>query len=289
MFDATGKYLLSWGTAGRQDDQFQNPSGIIVDREDRVHVLDSGNARVQKFEFKDIIPPPAVVEAETLPFSSKDGKAIASKQALIPAWTGGGAIVFQPKAKQGTVTLKVPVADSGTYEVFISLDRKPKQGIASLSIDGNRQGRRYDGYAPDRTIEKTSFGVVTLKKGKHDFALAVVGKDTQSDGYELTIDSLLLVSTAKERFLGKWGKEGEEEGEMLRPRGLAFDGKDSLYVADTGNNRIQKFSLAGRYQADWGELGSKPGQFNTPYGVAARGSLVYVPDWGNNRVQKFSY
>ncbi len=45
-----------------------------------------------------------------------------------------------------------------------------------------------------------------------------------------------------------------------------------------------QFSLV----AEWGEYGTKPGQFNCPFGIAidSRGA-VYVSDLNNHRVQKF--
>ena len=39
------------------------------------------------------------------------------------------------------------------------------------------------------------------------------------------------------------GGEGTEAGRFHRPHGLAFDGRDCLYVADTMNFRIQKFAV----------------------------------------------
>lgn len=43
------------------------------------------------------------------------------------------------------------------------------------------------------------------------------------------------------------------------------------------------------YLSQWGSLGSGPGQFNDPWGVALdpTGSFVYVTDHGNHRVEKF--
>jgi DNA-binding beta-propeller fold protein YncE len=67
------------------------------------------------------------------------------------------------------------------------------------------------------------------------------------------------------------------------------DREDHVYIVDQHNSRIQKFTTAGKYLGQWGELGSRPGQFNLPWGVTtdAAGD-VYVADWRNDRVQKFS-
>jgi DNA-binding beta-propeller fold protein YncE len=60
-------------------------------------------------------------------------------------------------------------------------------------------------------------------------------------------------------------------------------------VVDTFNYRIQKFDSSGTFLAKWGSMGSAPGQFREPAGIAvdAQGN-VYVGDKDNNRVQKFS-
>ena len=48
-------------------------------------------------------------------------------------------------------------------------------------------------------------------------------------------------------FITKWGSfgsflnEGEGDGQFNNPRGPALDSSDNVYVADQGNNRIQKF------------------------------------------------
>jgi DNA-binding beta-propeller fold protein YncE len=46
------------------------------------------------------------------------------------------------------------------------------------------------------------------------------------------------------KFLYKWGTVGNASGEMRSPCGVAVDDAGSIYVADTYNNRVQKFSRA---------------------------------------------
>ena len=45
---------------------------------------------------------------------------------------------------------------------------------------------------------------------------------------------------------------------------VAVDNNGSVYVSDTGNNRIQKFSSTGTYVSQWGSEGSGDGQFTPP-------------------------
>jgi sugar lactone lactonase YvrE len=55
-----------------------------------------------------------------------------------------------------------------------------------------------------------------------------------------------------------------------------------------GNNRILKFDKTGKFIKEWGKLGTGPGEFDQPHGLAmdSRGRLI-VGDRNNNRIQIF--
>jgi sugar lactone lactonase YvrE len=72
------------------------------------------------------------------------------------------------------------------------------------------------------------------------------------------------------------------------PSGLATDVAGNVYLVDTGNNRVLKFSNVGTLLTSWGSAGTGNGQFNQPWGVAVSATNVYVTDGGNARVQKFT-
>lgn len=63
---------------------------------------------------------------------------------------------------------------------------------------------------------------------------------------------------------------------------------DTIYVADTGNNRIQRSKDGINWTNVGLGLGSGPGQFRKPEAVTASadGQTIYVADKGNNRIQK---
>ena len=78
-------------------------------------------------------------------------------------------------------------------------------------------------------------------------------------------------------------------GSSIAPAASLLDSAGNVYVADTDNNRIQKFTSAGAYVAQWGSEGSGNGQFDEPYGIAVDSAgNVYVADTDNNRIQKFT-
>ena len=95
-------------------------------------------------------------------------------------------------------------------------------------------------------------------------------------------------------FLTEWGSEGSGDGQFAFSNaafdvlGIAVDGSGNVYVADTENDRIQKFDGTGTFLAKWGSRGTGDGEFRAPAGIAVDGSgNVYVTERENHRVQKF--
>jgi tripartite motif-containing protein 71 len=73
------------------------------------------------------------------------------------------------------------------------------------------------------------------------------------------------------------------------PQGDAIDSQNNLWVADTGNNRIEEFNEKGEYVSKFGSEGTGNGQFKGPRGpaIAPNGS-IWVADAGNARIEKCS-
>ena len=53
VFDRRGRLLYYFGRRGTGFGEFQLPTGLFVDREDHVYVVDSYNHRVQRFLYFD--------------------------------------------------------------------------------------------------------------------------------------------------------------------------------------------------------------------------------------------
>ena len=86
-----------------------------------------------------------------------------------------------------------------------------------------------------------------------------------------------------------WGETGSDPGQLDGPNGIQFDDDDNLYVVESRNNRVQKFSKDGQFISGFGSHGTDEGEFDRPWGITIdKEGDVYVVDWGNSRVQQFS-
>jgi len=87
-------------------------------------------------------------------------------------------------------------------------------------------------------------------------------------------------------FIAEW--KGPDSG-FYGPRRIAIGPDGSVYVVDSGRNRIVKFSLNGQVLATWGSEGSGDGQFKGFSSVAVdpNNNKVYVADSLNSRIQVF--
>ena len=88
-------------------------------------------------------------------------------------------------------------------------------------------------------------------------------------------------------FFSKFGKEGSGKGQFVNLSGIACDSTGKVYVADTGNHRIQVFTAEGKFLRMW--RGQGRGELDSPCYVAVDTSgMVYVSEVGNHRVSVFT-
>lgn len=85
------------------------------------------------------------------------------------------------------------------------------------------------------------------------------------------------------------GKRGTREGEVAWVDAVAFDSKGLLYVADTGNGRVQVWTQEGKFLRQFGtsQDASEPTLKNPRDIVIDRRGMIYVADFQQDAVMVF--
>ena len=93
--------------------------------------------------------------------------------------------------------------------------------------------------------------------------------------------------------LGYPGVFGSGPDKFDSPSDVAVAMNGDIFVADShsfdsGNNRVVKFSMDGKFIKAWGKTGYAPGEFRMLHSIAIdMQGRVFVADRGNNRIQIF--
>lgn len=265
--------LLVIGRDGSGPGEFRNPRGVAVDRNGNIYVADTGNKRVQKLNSKGEF----VAEwknAGTAPFVEPVGVAIAPNgdvYVLEPErdgahWFGAdgqyrgkigdGLGLYRPRGltidAAGILTFAntggnniVRTAGDGRLVVAIGKTGS-KNGELQQPTDAlvDAAGNLYVADTFNQRVQR--FGA----DGRYLSQWAIPQSGTAS-GPHLAIgpDGVIYVSepdnhrinayNASGAILASWGGAGTAEGQVLQPVGLYVDGAGLLYIADSGNNRIQ--------------------------------------------------
>lgn len=157
------------------------------------------------------------------------------------------------------------VSDTHFYRVLVCSRKGEILFQIGDGIQGTTPGRF--GYPTDTVIDKSG-----------NFYVADYGDNDR-----------IQVFSPEGKWLRQWGGHGYGLGEFLKPRALAIDDQDQIYVADSCNHRIQVFDTSGKLLAHWGTRGTDLGQMSYPYDLAiGPDDTLYVCEYGNHRVQKFS-
>ena len=92
------------------------------------------------------------------------------------------------------------------------------------------------------------------------------------------------------KFISKFGKHGNKDGEFNWPRYLSVNKEGLLMVCDENNHRVQVFELSGKFVTKFGSEGSERGEFECPVSTAnlSDGRIV-VCETDNNRIQVFDW
>lgn len=101
----------------------------------------------------------------------------------------------------------------------------------------------------------------------------------QKDSLDLQIELIPIKSI---------GSTGKNSGQFIKQMGISIDPDGNLWVADTGNDRVQKFDSGGNFLLEIGKTGTGKSEFSQPVDVSAEnGFYLYVSESKNQRIQKF--
>ncbi|MDR2208970.1 MAG: hypothetical protein LBE22_08380 [Azoarcus sp.] len=289
--------------------QFNDPSGIAIDKAGNLFVTDSSNHRIRKVTQEGVVSTFAGDGEKGFADGSEgaarfyrpSGIAIDSADNLYVAdinnnrirkitptgnvstfaggeegfadGSGGAARFYRPSAIATDKADNLYVADSRNHRV-----RKitPSGNVSTLAGSGT------SGYADDK-------GASARFNAPSGVAIDATGNLYVADFGNNRIRKVALNVTRATVSTYRGGA-------YLWPEGIAADAAGNLYVADTGNHRIRKISPKGNVStlAGSGEKGSADGkgeaaQFNEPVGIAvdAAGNL-YVADSWNHRIRRIT-
>jgi DNA-binding beta-propeller fold protein YncE len=246
-FDGFANFVLSWGSSGTREGEFDKPQAIVVSPGGFVYVADTGNNRIQQFTAGGV-------------FVKSWGR-LGSR--------GGDFKGPLDLAFEGETSIWVADAGNDRLEVF-AYDRR-SEGDAS---------------APAFTRE---IGGAFAPQGANFNDLVSVAWTSERFGYIYLLGAGCLVQQFQldGTLVASWSAVAPESGLCVPERVRVDEKNDYVYVLDSGNGLLMRFTRDGRF------LAGLPGAERTflhPGGFAIDPGrdLVLVADTDNNIVQKFT-
>lgn len=286
----TLQFVQAWGELGAAPGQLDYPRALASDPAGDVYVADTANDRIQVYTTDGVllrgwgIPGrgPGQFTAPQGLAADPTGRLLVSdtvdhrvelfapgSEAYLESWNVQGDLtegLLGPSGIGVDPRGSVYVADTGNQRVVKVWG--DNTFLSELGISGG--------------VTLSDPGAVAVAPGSGDVYVA----DTDDDR--------VLVYAPDGALLEKWGggegngSTGSGPGEFESPRALAVGPEGDVYVADYGNDRIEKFTPSGTLLDEWGTRGGRDGRMRGPTGVAVDGrGDVYVVDNGNNRVEVF--
>ena len=212
VYTEAGKLVREWGKPGNGPGEFRQPGGLVLSDDGILYVADQCNHRVQAFK----------PDGTFLSQWGKHGVEPGEFGGDGPAGSRFGGPHFLSQDRQGR--LYTTEGTMGRIQQ-LSVEGKP---LAAWGDKGDQPG----GFGSLRTgFSKTSFGPVGVYVVRHDRV------------WVSSLNDRVQVFTPEGKFLWCLGESGDEPGQFARPHGMVLDRKGHLYVADAGNQRIQKFAI----------------------------------------------
>ena len=290
------------GVAGNDAGHFSFPARLAVDSSNRVYVADEGNARVQRCTLTAAEAGQAswacttfhgtgVAGAGADQLNRPAGVAVSALGDVFIADTGNGRV--KKCSAEGACTVLASSLGAAT-DVAVS-----PSGLVYVSDWNGNVVRRLSADGSQQTVFAGVLGVPYAVTSTRLNAPGGVGLAADGSTYVLeTAGYRLLKFDADGQqvwAVGEAGVPGSDAQHLgsvsIGPRGsIAVDRQGRVYVADTGNARVQVFNSDGTWNRSFGSLGAGDNQFNCPSGVAISPATedILVVDTCNERVQVYN-
>ena len=243
-----GLVLGNIGTKGSGRGQFNDPRGIAVGPEGELLIADTKNDRVQRIEVQNKLKSDPIQPSLRTKLLVTGPVRSLRIEANVIATAGEKTVVYD--------------ADKGQYAVFDAAGKEEKRFGSSKGKEESVT-RRAAGLA---VSEQTGLYVSDRKGGQ--------------------IQNFTLSGEHKLNFGRKEGFFGNKEGSVNSPTGIAINEKGSIYVADTGDRRIEAFGPDGVFLFGFGPLVG-PYELSEPVGVAwDPAGFLYILDRGLKKIFK---
>ncbi len=250
--------VLTWGSVGVEDGQFNHPRGLAVGPQGTVYVVDSDNHRMQAFD--------------------SQGNWLHSWGSNCNLTTGHGCL-----DPDGSGPLEL--GDGQFQEPWgVTVD---SEGLIYVADTWNHRIQVFD--ADGTFLRKWgAFGESAADAGvfygPRDLAIDATGRLFVTD----TGNKRVLAFDLDGNYLGQWGQDGVGAGLLAEPVGITVDQEGNIYVADTWNQRIQVFDPDFDYLREW-SVDAWYGQsvLNKPYLAIDRQGRIYATDPEGYRVAVF--
>ncbi len=277
--------FVSQITVKTKKDEMKEPIDVAVDLQNRIYVLDTDDNKVRVFD---------AAGAQINAFGSK-GKGTDGFNGPESLAVDGFGMIYV--SDRGNYKLKKFDSQGKLLGSIGSEGDGPGQFRRTSGVDVDRDGKVYALDAGKNTLQAFSCEcgaapplspaspLPTIEPAK-EIAGAANALALDKRLWGLSGDSIAALGVISGR---KIGSTGTEPGLLKNPRGLAVDGSGNFWVADTGNDRVQRFSREGNLLHVFGKPGAGEGEFHAPSGIAVgpKGNIC-VADTGNRRVQVFN-
>lgn len=282
------KKTSTFGLTGEGNGQFKDPWGIAVGESEDVFVADSGNGRVEKFSSSGgFIKAFGKTGSGANEFSSPEGLAIQESgegKYLYVADSGNNRIAVASqklesdqaygtgKTPAGVTTVRTP---HGQYQEKMYVTLHAKSEVERLPMESGYEFRG---------VEYEVFGKEGTENGQFKGPAGVAANENEDVFIVDEGNDRVEKLTTGDQYISQFGSKGSGNGQFLAPRGVAlesngFTGID-IYVADSGNNRVDELNEAGEYITQF-STGSEP------QGIAFGKNKMYVTLGAGNKVEVF--